>query len=111
VASVCEGHEIEVWAAAVPGAPPLLPFPWQRLLQEVKVTSELLLPIKEGVVKKHWKRDKRGRVLMKPVREFLLTHPVAGPMVQQQEAAERGKPDVTYAQIAAVRAGVAAGAL
>jgi hypothetical protein len=100
-------------AGAAQGATPLPPLDWQRLLQELGVGSELLAAIKEGLEEHRGQRDKKGRVLMKPVREFLLDQPVVGPMVRAQEVSADGgqDQDCTYAQIEAVRAGVASGAI
>jgi hypothetical protein len=103
VVSVLQGLQLAA------GSMPAGSFDWQRLLGELNVSSALLAAIKEGMVVNSTKLDKKGRVLMSPVRAFLLRHPVVGSMVAQQEAAAGQDP--TFAQIQAVRRGVAAGAL
>jgi hypothetical protein len=105
---VLKGRELTAGSTQA-GAPPL-PFDWQRLLQELGVGSELLAAIKEGLEEHSAELDKKGRVLKKPVREYLLAHPVTGAMVRAQEAAAEGQ-NMTYRQIEAVRAGVILGAL
>jgi hypothetical protein len=80
-------------------------------LGEVGVGDPLLAVIKEGLAKYSHQRDRQGRVLKKPVREFVLGHPEAGPMVKGQEAVMGGSPDITYAKIEVVREAVALGVL
>jgi hypothetical protein len=104
VVSVLQGLQIS--AGRAPGG---RPFDWQRLLGELGVSNALLAAVKEGMAAHSGDVDKKGRVKMTPVRAFIKAHPVVGAMVAEREAAEG--QDSTFAQIQAVRRGVAAGAL